>query len=288
MREDTNLYYYGARWYAPSLGRFLQANTILPIEQGTQGWERYAYVNNNPLAFIDSDGNFAWLPVITIAGAVVGAAIDYSQQVKQNYENNGGNLAAALTEDIDVGSIASSAAGGAITAFGLAAAAPAVLSMAGTGLMGLGVTTGSVSLFSAGLTTSGVASGLAAALYGVSTTNPISSSSNPTSITKNYQRGMEGQAASGWQQNQTHLYDDSFTREYRVPDYLNMQEEIIGEIKNVTYQSYTAQLRDYYNWSLKNHHTFMLMLPPNATVSNLLQRMFDSGSIQRIDLILPK
>ncbi len=57
MKEDDNLYYYGARWYDPSLGRFLQADKVLPIEQGIQGWDRYAYVNNCPTIFIDPNGN---------------------------------------------------------------------------------------------------------------------------------------------------------------------------------------------------------------------------------------
>lgn len=57
MREDENLYYYGARWYDPSLGRFLQADTILPVQQGTQGWDMYAYVNNNPMIYVDPTGN---------------------------------------------------------------------------------------------------------------------------------------------------------------------------------------------------------------------------------------
>src|SRR5690606_21600966 len=57
MKEDDNLYYYGARWYDPAIGRFMQADTILPVQQGTQGWDRYAYVNNNPINFSDPSGN---------------------------------------------------------------------------------------------------------------------------------------------------------------------------------------------------------------------------------------
>jgi len=55
-RVEQDLYYYGARWYDPSLGRFLQADTILPVQQGTQGWDRYAYVNNNPVNGTDPTG----------------------------------------------------------------------------------------------------------------------------------------------------------------------------------------------------------------------------------------
>jgi RHS repeat-associated protein len=44
------LYYYGARWYDPYLNRWTQPDTIVPeASQGTQAWDRYAYVNNNPV-----------------------------------------------------------------------------------------------------------------------------------------------------------------------------------------------------------------------------------------------
>ncbi len=57
MREG-DIYYYGARWYDPSIGRFMQADTIVPLQvQGTQAFDRYAYVNNNPLRFTDPSGN---------------------------------------------------------------------------------------------------------------------------------------------------------------------------------------------------------------------------------------
>ena len=47
--------FYNARWYDPSLGRFAQADTIVP--GGVQGLDRYAYVQNNPLRYIDPTGH---------------------------------------------------------------------------------------------------------------------------------------------------------------------------------------------------------------------------------------
>ena len=47
--------YYGARWYDPSLGRFTQADTIIP--EGVQGYDRYAYTNNNPINYVDPSGH---------------------------------------------------------------------------------------------------------------------------------------------------------------------------------------------------------------------------------------
>jgi RHS repeat-associated protein len=60
QREDSyiKLYQMGARWYDPALGRFTQPDTIIPVaEQGIQAWDRYAYVNNNPIRHVDPSGH---------------------------------------------------------------------------------------------------------------------------------------------------------------------------------------------------------------------------------------
>jgi RHS repeat-associated protein len=55
---DIGLYFYNARYYDPSLGRFTQADTIIPQPGNPQAWDRYAYVLNNPLAYTDPSGHF--------------------------------------------------------------------------------------------------------------------------------------------------------------------------------------------------------------------------------------
>jgi RHS repeat-associated protein len=55
--SDFGLYFYNACWYDSSLGRFAQADTIIPPTQGVQAWNRYAYTNNNPLRYIDPTGH---------------------------------------------------------------------------------------------------------------------------------------------------------------------------------------------------------------------------------------
>ena len=52
---DFGLMFYNARWYDPSLGRFAQADSIIP--GGVQGWDRYAYVNNSPMNYVDPSGH---------------------------------------------------------------------------------------------------------------------------------------------------------------------------------------------------------------------------------------
>jgi RHS repeat-associated protein len=55
--SDFGLHFYNARWYDSSLGRFAQADTIVP--SGVQGLDRYAYVNNNPVKYTDPSGHLA-------------------------------------------------------------------------------------------------------------------------------------------------------------------------------------------------------------------------------------
>lgn len=52
--------YFNARWYDSTLGRFVQADSIVPLaSQGVQAWDRYAFVSNNPVRYIDPTGNKA-------------------------------------------------------------------------------------------------------------------------------------------------------------------------------------------------------------------------------------
>ncbi len=53
----SGLYYYRARWYDPSLGRFIQADTLVPAPGNPQSLNRYAYVYNNPLKYTDPSGH---------------------------------------------------------------------------------------------------------------------------------------------------------------------------------------------------------------------------------------
>jgi len=54
---EVGLYYYGARYYDPLLGRFVSPDTIIPQQQGSQAWDRYAGMNNNPIRYTDPTGH---------------------------------------------------------------------------------------------------------------------------------------------------------------------------------------------------------------------------------------
>ncbi len=63
------LLFYNARWYDPALGRFAQADTIVP--GGVQGLDRYAYVNNSPINDTDPTGHKACMEYTSKGNCVV-------------------------------------------------------------------------------------------------------------------------------------------------------------------------------------------------------------------------
>ena len=57
--DSTGLYYYGARYYDPNIGRFISPDTVTSAPSDPQSLNRYSYVLNNPLKYIDPTGHFA-------------------------------------------------------------------------------------------------------------------------------------------------------------------------------------------------------------------------------------
>ena len=59
---ETGWYYLNARYYDPNVGRFLSPDVILGANGGLQGYNLFAYCNNNPVMFADPSGNIPrWL-----------------------------------------------------------------------------------------------------------------------------------------------------------------------------------------------------------------------------------
>jgi RHS repeat-associated protein len=82
--QGFGLMFYVSRWYDPSLGRFVQADTLIPEStQGTQAWDRYAYVNNNPVRYNDPSGHCPLCLTAVIGGAIGGivGAVGYTAYV---------------------------------------------------------------------------------------------------------------------------------------------------------------------------------------------------------------
>jgi RHS repeat-associated protein len=65
LDSETGLYYYGARFYDPAIGRFISADTIVPGPYNPQALNRYSYVLNSPLIYIDPTGHLFSLDPFT-------------------------------------------------------------------------------------------------------------------------------------------------------------------------------------------------------------------------------
>ncbi len=68
---ESGLDYFGARYLSAGLGRFLSVDPVVGTAvSNPQDLNPYAYGRNNPIKFIDSNGNSA-----TVAGFLIGAAV---------------------------------------------------------------------------------------------------------------------------------------------------------------------------------------------------------------------
>jgi len=55
-KDTTGLYYYGARYYDPEVGRFITRDTLAGRKVVPQSLNRYTYCLNNPMKFVDPAG----------------------------------------------------------------------------------------------------------------------------------------------------------------------------------------------------------------------------------------
>ena len=76
LDPSTGLYFYGARYYDPQIGRFTQADTIVQSPYDSQSLNRYSYCRNNPINYVDPTGH-SWFSNFwkQFAGAFVGGLV---------------------------------------------------------------------------------------------------------------------------------------------------------------------------------------------------------------------
>jgi len=94
--DETELYYYGARYYNPKVGRFTQADTIVPEPGNPQALNRYAYVFNNPLNLVDPSGNIPGVHNFVSPEFLNTPAYDPFSHFGSSILNDGGLTSAAL------------------------------------------------------------------------------------------------------------------------------------------------------------------------------------------------
>ena len=74
MLDTVALIHMNGRVYDPRLGRFLSADPFVQFPSHTQSFNRYAYVLNNPLGYIDPSGYLSFKDAVKITFVVVAAA----------------------------------------------------------------------------------------------------------------------------------------------------------------------------------------------------------------------
>jgi RHS repeat-associated protein len=72
--NDIGLIYMNARFFVPSVARFASADTIVPDMSNPQAFNRYSYVANNPLKYIDPSGH-CWGFASGLRNNSVGASV---------------------------------------------------------------------------------------------------------------------------------------------------------------------------------------------------------------------
>ncbi len=58
-QDGSGLQYFNARYYDPSIGTFISADTIVPSPRDSFGYNRYLYARANPMQFNDPTGHFS-------------------------------------------------------------------------------------------------------------------------------------------------------------------------------------------------------------------------------------
>jgi len=155
LDDNTGLYYYGARYYDPEIGRFVSPDSLVQINLNSTDMQialavsysdsnillklnqayregnfykggpydpqllnRSSYARNNPLKYNDSSGHWIWAVVGGIVGGLAGL----------------GAYAITHRDDFQWGEAAVWAGGGALIGAGLGAVAPSVIAALGPGV----------------------------------------------------------------------------------------------------------------------------------------------------------
>ena len=60
--SETQLYYLQSRYYNPTMGRFINADSLVDISGGLTSYNQFAYCGNNPVICMDPSGH--WLETV--------------------------------------------------------------------------------------------------------------------------------------------------------------------------------------------------------------------------------
>ena len=266
---DLGLMDYKARFYDPALGRFTQPDTIVPNAADPQSWNRYTYVVNNPLRFVDPSGQ-------RVACGVMGEACESesmpgfkpSPRARRDNDNRGFGEAYLLGW---------SNFGGALSIYSSPSATGTQRFGAGLYLGAWGGAHVGLALGLAGLGCAVAGPGCAAAVEGtLGIGATLDADGDPTNEIQAL--GRAGEAAAGIIKNTRRIPSLSGTASYRIPDQLLSDSRLISEVKNVARLSLTNQIRDFALFASQGYN-FELWTRDTTRLSGPLQGLVDAGQI---------
>jgi len=91
--------------------------------------------------------------------------------------------------------------------------------------------------------------------------------------------GKIGEKMAKWPKNHKHITSLTKSAKFRIPDYLNKTEKVLGEVKNVKKLSYTKQLEDFVKYSRKEKYTFILKVRKTTQFDDKLMTLIELGEI---------
>jgi RHS repeat-associated protein len=72
--EAVNLIFLRARYYSPSLKRFISEDDFSGIPTIPISLNRYIYCHNSPVSYVDPTGHIVWIPLALLIGGLIGGA----------------------------------------------------------------------------------------------------------------------------------------------------------------------------------------------------------------------
>ena len=126
--RDSGYYYLQSRYYAPDVGRFINADELTSTGQGFLGNNMFTYCLNNPISCLDASGKFALSAFVgAVVGGALGGAIISTVSHVVNCAINGQEMTASGLANAAITGAVAGAIGGAIGTVNLAAAATTIV-----------------------------------------------------------------------------------------------------------------------------------------------------------------
>jgi len=140
--SEIKMYYLTSRYYNPTTGRFISSDGLLGQVGNVLSTNMYAYCANNPVLYIDPDGDSFFVGLL-IAGIVGGLAGLFGQMISDSITSSITHTDYRSSQETYIGAFIGGAVGGILLAFGVG-----------------GVFSGFVSGFATGALTTGFGYGL--------------------------------------------------------------------------------------------------------------------------------